>query len=149
MNDIASLQQRICRLEDIEAIKKLTATYALYVNKGWNGEVVNFDKLPTVFSDDANWKCVAMSVDVSGLENIVKMLKDRTAGGDFAMHSFTNPIIDINGDTATGNWLLWVGIKTENAANEVFQSEELKYVRTPEGWRIASIDLHFGAMLIG
>ena len=149
MNDIASLQQRIQRLEDIEAIKKLTATYALYVNKGWNEKAVDFDKLPLVFSENARWRSAAISVDVSGLANIVEMLKKGTASVDFAMHSFTNPIIEVDGATATGNWLLWVGVKTGNSANEVFQSEEISYVREASGWRIASINLHFGSMLLG
>ena len=45
---------RLQRLEDIEAIKKLTATYALYVNKGWNGKTVDFEKLPLVFAENRN-----------------------------------------------------------------------------------------------
>ena len=89
-----------------------------------------------------------MGVDVSGVVNIVKMLREKTAGGDFAMHSFTNPIIEVDGDTATGNWLLWVGIKAGSVANEVFQREDLNYVRACDGWRIASLDLHFGSMLL-
>jgi len=55
MIEATTHEARIQRLEDIEEIKKLTATYGLYVNKGWNGEVVNFDKLPEVFTADARW----------------------------------------------------------------------------------------------
>jgi SnoaL-like domain len=147
MSETSSLEERIQRLEDIEAIKKLTATYADYVNKGWDGKGVAFDKLPSVFAEDARWESAAMNVNTVGRDEIVQMLRKETAGGDFAMHSFTNPIIEVNGDTATGTWLLWVGVKQGDAADEVFQSEDLKYVRTVDGWRIQSLNLHFGTML--
>lgn len=119
----------------------------MYVNKGWNGKVVDFDKLPSVFTEDARWECAAMNVNTVGRNEIVQMLKQSTAGVNFAMHSFTNPIIDIDGDKATGNWLLWVGVKHGEVANEVFQNEDLTYVRTTQGWRIQSIALHFGTLL--
>ena len=141
------LEIRIKRHEDIEAIKKLTATYALYVNKGWNGKSVDFDKLPLVFADDARWTSLAAKTDTVGCQEIVLMLKISTARIDFAMHSFTNPIIDVDGDKATANWLLWVAIKTGEVANEVFQSEDLTYTRTSSGWKIQTINLHYGAML--
>jgi len=146
MSETTTLEARIQRLEDIEEIKKLTATYGLYVNKGWNGEVVDFDKLPDVFTPDARWQADAMDADVTGIENIIALLKTATAPGDLAMHSFTNPIIDINGDTATANWLLWVAGTNGDDGTEVFQSEDLIYARTPEGWRISSLNLHFGAL---
>jgi hypothetical protein len=146
MSDPTTLEDRIQRLEDIEAIKKLTATYGLYVNKGWNGEVVDFDKLPDVFTPDARWQAAAMNADVTGIENIIALLKTATAPGDLAMHSFTNPIIDIDGDTATANWLLWVAGTDGENGSEVFQSEDLSCARTPQGWRIKTLNLHFGAL---
>jgi hypothetical protein len=142
-----SLEARIRKLEDIEAIKKVTATYAHYVDKGWNGKEVYFDKLPLLFAKDASWKCAAMGADVSGIDNIVELLRGATAHGSFAMHSFTNPIIDVDGDSAKGKWLLWVGVKNGDAKDEVFQSEDLTYTRSGDSWVIQSIDLHFGQML--
>lgn len=149
MADTRTLEQRIQRIEDIEAITKLTATYAHFVDKGWNGKEVDFDKLPALFTENATWKCEAMGVDVQGPQAIVEMLKQATAGGSFAMHSFTNPIIDVNGDKATGKWLLWVGVKYGETKDEVFQSEDLVYARQGSGWAIEAIHLHFGQMLNG
>jgi hypothetical protein len=142
-----TLEQRIQRLEDIEALKNLTARYATYVNKGWNGQALNPRGLHQVFAADARWDCAAMNARAVGREAVVQLLEQSTARIDFAMHSFTNPIIEVEGDHATGQWLLWVAVKTGTVANEVFQSEDLRYVRTPEGWRIQSIDLHFGSTL--
>ena len=68
---------------------------------------------------------------------------------DFSMHSFTNPVIDIEGDKATGNWLLWIGSSRNGGTpNEVFMSEDVTYVRTSEGWRIKMVDIRFGMMLL-
>ena len=65
------------------------------------------------------------------------------------MHSYTNPIIDISGDTATGNWLFWIGSKRNGGpANQVYMSEDIAYVRTGNGWRIKSVQIHFGMMLM-
>ena len=142
----SSLEDRVKLLEDIESIKKLTATYAHYVDRGWNERAVNAAGLPTVFAEDATWKYDAGPVDVSGRDTIVAMLTGPSPAV-FAQHSFSNPIIDVDGDTATGSWLLWVGVDMGDGAKEVFQSEDLTYVRTSSGWVIKSIDLRFGRML--
>ncbi len=44
-------------------------------------------------------------------------------------NTVTNPIIDVDGDKATGKWLLWVGVNG-GEANIVFESEDVKYTRT-------------------
>jgi hypothetical protein len=31
-----------------------------------------------------------------------------TAKVAFSMHAFLNPMISVDGDTATGSWLLWI-----------------------------------------
>jgi hypothetical protein len=71
MTEPTSLEARIQHLEDIEEITTLTATYGRYVNKGWNGEVVELDKLPEVFTADARWQADAMNADVTGIDNII------------------------------------------------------------------------------
>ena len=109
MNDI---ETRMQRLEDLEAIRTLTATYANMVDKGVNGKQVDFEKLPSVFAEKAHWAFAAGSVAVTGRDEIVKMLRGSTSPYSFAMHSFTNPIIAIDGDTASATWLLWVAITT-------------------------------------
>lgn len=143
-----TLEQRIQRLEDIEEIKKLTATYSDHINKGWLGKEMAFDKLHGVFTADATWESAAMGVKVQGIDNIVSMLREKTAGPSLAMHNFTNPIIDVDGDTATANWLLWVAIAADGTPNEIHYSEDLRYTRTPEGWRIQALSLHFAQMLL-
>ncbi len=145
----ATLEQRIQRLEDIEAIKRLTAKYAFAINKGWNHKLVQVDAMPGIFTPDARWESKAMKVTAEGLEAIMKALKEQTEHTDFSMHSYTNPIIEIDGDRATGNWLFWIASRRNSGPpNEVFMSEDIVYVRTPEGWRIQRVDVQFGMMLM-
>ena len=49
----STLEQRIRRLEDLEAIRDLTARYANAVNKGWNGKTLDLDAIGDIFAADA------------------------------------------------------------------------------------------------
>jgi ketosteroid isomerase-like protein len=138
-----SLEQRIQCLEDIEAIKKLQATYGHFVDQGWNGKV--FQDVSNVFTEDATFECAAFNLNAIGNNAISETLKQGSVFA-IAQHSFTNPIIDVTGDTATGKWLLWVGVNG-GEANIVFESEDVKYTRTSEGWKIQSIELFVAQML--
>ncbi len=106
-----SLEERVQKLEDIEAIKKLTAQYSYHINKGWNNKVVHVDAMPAIFSEHAVWESKAMKIRAEGLQDLMDILRRETEHTDFSMHSYTNPIIDISGDEATGNWLFWIGSK--------------------------------------
>lgn len=146
--NILSLEERIQRLEDIEAIKTLTAKYSFAINKGWNGKIVHVDAMPSIFTHDARWESKAMKVTAEGLDQIMKALKEQTEHTDFSMHSYTNPVLVLEGDRATGNWLFWIASRRNGGPpNEVFMSEDIVYVRTPDGWRIQRVDVHFGMML--
>ncbi|MFJ4225896.1 nuclear transport factor 2 family protein [Microbacterium sp. NPDC089695] len=101
--------------------------------------------LSEIFAEDATWYSTSSGVTWHGRDEIVRNLSSAPPALDFAMHSFTNPDIDIDGDTASARFLLWVGI----GGNEVFQKENLTYTRTDAGWVIQSIDLRFGRMLNG
>ena len=88
-----------------------------------------------------------MNVDLRGRDAVVDAIGQPRPGMTLALHSFTNPRIEVSGDTATGNWLLWVATRSDGRTDQVFQREDLTYVRDGSGWRIASIDLHFEATL--
>ncbi len=143
MNTTA-LEERIQKLEDIEAIKNLMARYAFHTNKGWNGKVVDVEAMPSIYAEDASGEIVGMQRKYQGLKHIMETLKEETAVHDFSMHSFTNPIIAVDGDHATGNWLLWIAVKNKEVKRQVFASEDITYVRTTQGWRIQTITMHAG-----
>lgn len=144
-----NLTKRIQRLEDLEAIRHLTARYSFHVNKGWNGKVVDLDAMPTIFAEDVKWNSWDSPVVLQGIEQGLKLLKDETDQIDFSMHSLTNPVIELTGDQATGNWLMWTASRRKNVPpNQVFMSMDIKYVRKPQGWLIQALSFHFGMRLL-
>jgi hypothetical protein len=140
-----SIEQRITTLEDKEAIKDITYQYALCINQGWNGIEINPDALSEVFAENAVWESPIMNIREGGLENIIKSLVKETQHVLFSMHSYANPVIKINQNTAVGNWLFWVVSKMEkDKTNQIFMSQDIHYVKTENGWRIQNVMLHMG-----
>jgi hypothetical protein len=142
-----ALERRVQRLEDKDAIRDLTARYARCINKGWNGKLVDVEQIPTIFAPDAKWDSPDMGLSGVGSHAIMESLRAETAIIDFSMHAFLNPIVEVVGDSATGNWLMWIGVKREGGARLVLLSIDLTYGRTADGWRITSALLHVGAMM--
>ena len=143
-----TIDERIQRLEDLEAIRKLTATYAFHINKGWHGKVVDVAAMATIFTPDAGWSSQDMGIQVVGLEPIMNSLREATTSVVFSMHSYTNPIIEVAGDSATGDWLFWIASQSQGSSvREVFMSQSISYSRTVEGWRIQTVDTQLGSVL--
>lgn len=146
---VASLEERVQRLEDLEAIKDLMARYSHHINKGWNGEEVDLDAMPSVFAEDIEWTSWNAGTPETGIERGTEILREETGWIDFSMHSLTNPIIAIDGDKATGNWLMWIASKRKGfTPNQIFMSLDITYARTARGWLIKTLDMHFGMMLL-
>jgi 2-polyprenyl-6-methoxyphenol hydroxylase-like FAD-dependent oxidoreductase len=142
-----TLAQRVQRLEDVEAIRDVTARYATAVNKGWNGKTVDLDAIPSIFTTDARWVSSDMGIATEGLDAILAGLPEHTAVVQFSMHAFLNPVITVDVDTATASWLMWVASIIGNDPRAVYTSADMAYTRTAEGWRIHDVDIHQGMLL--
>jgi hypothetical protein len=142
-----TLGQRVQRLEDIEAIKDITARYAAAVNKGWNGKTLDLDALPSIFATDVRVTDRDMGIAAEGLDTIVAGLPESTSMVEFSMHSFLNPVITVDANTATGSWLMWIASIIGNDPRAVYMSADITYIRTDQGWRIQSIEFHHGMLL--
>lgn len=82
-----TLAQRFQRLEDIEAIKDLTARYATAVNKGWNGKTLDLEAIPSIFATDARWKSRDMGIATEGLDAVVAGLPESIAACSSPQHA--------------------------------------------------------------
>lgn len=98
MEDSARLQ----RLEDIEAIRMLKYRYCQACDDDHNPE-----KLGPLFTEDATWAASTMG-PAQGRTQIQKLLGDLGSSGAIrnSAHNAINPIIEVSGDEATGEWRL-------------------------------------------
>lgn len=96
-----TIEQRIQRLEDIEALRQLKHRYCAYCDAGYDAA-----PLTALFTDDAIWDGGPMGYFV-GRAAIHEFFAGCSKLIPFAIHHVTNPIIEVEGDRATGEWLLW------------------------------------------
>ena len=98
----ATLEQRIQVLEDIEAIRKLKARYCAGCDDDHNP-----DTLAALFNEDAVWEATSNG-RYEGVANIRRFFADLRASGRIrnSAHHAINPIIEVDGDEATGHWRL-------------------------------------------
>ena len=94
------LKTRIKRLEDIEEIKRLEARYVYFV------DTLQINKLPELFAD-------SFTVDFGHLgtfntkEALLEFLSGARIGNSMMCHQEMTPLIEVQGDTATGTWYLF------------------------------------------
>ncbi|MGR9091972.1 MAG: nuclear transport factor 2 family protein [Gammaproteobacteria bacterium] len=98
--DMSALEQRITRLEDIEAIKQLKARYCVICD-----DLHNPDRIASVFAEDAIWESEAFGKAV-GHDEIRALFQKFRDMFSFSQHNIMNPIIEVNGDRATAMWYI-------------------------------------------
>ncbi|WP_072801531.1 nuclear transport factor 2 family protein [Rhodococcoides yunnanense] len=96
---MSSLDQRIARLEDIEAIRHLDARYCRYLDDG------GWDDLMSLFSEDGVFDGLSRAEGKSELKTFFAGLAD--TGLTAFWHFITNMEIDVDGDNATVRSFLW------------------------------------------
>lgn len=146
---IDAIEQRLRQLEDRAALAELTARYALAVNQGWEDAVVDLAALPEIFAAGAVWHSRAMGVRAEGLAAIVTGVERGTRATNFAMHSYSNPVMRVAGDEAEAKWLLFIASRRRGGPpNLVCMEDVIDYIRTDEGWRIQRIERFFGMEMV-
>ena len=81
---------------------------------------------------------------MSASTDLGRSFSTRSARVTFSMHAFLNPVIDVDGDAATGSWLLWIASIFDGEPGAVYLSADLTYSRTAAGWRIQTVHIHNG-----
>jgi len=139
---IEELEARIQVLEDIEAIKKLKATYCRLCDAGLDQER-NLRELLSHFDKNARADFgVGEAAIFEGEAGLETFLGELVPGAvSFCKHMVHNPIIEVNGDTATGEWYFEVPAtdRASNRAQWMAGSYFEQYVRQEGAWKFASI----------
>lgn len=140
---MTTIDERIRRLEDIEAIRHLKARYAEYADEKYTDdhrrkpqdELDRIGRLQAgLFTEDAVWDGGEHFGVCEGRGAIYAFV--RKGGWSFAMHYFLNPRIDVDGDTARARWMLWQVCTLVEGDTPCWMSaiEDDEYRRTPDGW---------------
>lgn len=135
-----SEQQRLARLEAIEAIKQLKYRYCAYCDDHYNPSGI-----AALFTEDAIWEGESFGQHVG--RAAIKAHFERVSGEIvFAAHLALNPIIEVDGDTATGKWRLIMpatvitrGIKE---ARWLLGAYDDHYVRVDGVWMFQHLRFH-------
>lgn len=98
--DTLKLERRITHLEDIEAIKQLKARYCEICD-----DMHNPDRIVSVFAEDGIWESENFG-KAEGHDAIRELFRDFQKIFSFSQHNITNPIIEVNGNRATGIWYI-------------------------------------------
>ena len=126
-----SLEDRIQKLEDIEDIKALKARYCAFCDDAYDP-----DGIASLFTATGVWDGGFMGQFV-GREAIRAHFAGTSAIMGFAIHHVTNPLIEVSGDSATGQWYLWQPCtQTTRKTRALWLAARYNdtYVRTVEGW---------------
>lgn len=134
----SSLESRIRKLEDIEAIRDLKHRYCAHCDDNYNP-----DGIAALFTEDAIWEGGPLG-RAEGREAIHAYFSVAPRAVPFAIHQVSNPIIEINGDTATGSWYLWQPMHYAPTGQAVWLAAlyQDRYRRGEDGvWRIEHLHL--------
>ena len=96
------LEQRLIRVESIEAIRTLKARYCDLCDEGYDA-----DALCALFTEDAVWDGGKLGV-YEGIEKIHEFFVDMPNVMSFAIHNVTNSAVELSqdGQSALARWYL-------------------------------------------
>ena len=135
-----TLEQRVQMLEDREEIVKLKARYVNYNDGGWRGPThTDPQAVSEMFTEDGVWDGRPATPYAEGRDQIRKIFEDFGVV-PFIVHYVTNPLIEVDGDTAKGHWhaLVTMTVPGGQAVWSLGMYIE-DYLRTPDGWRFKTM----------
>lgn len=133
-----SLEARVQRLEDREELKELRARYCYCV------DTEDWESFFDLFTDDPVLDFGGMGVyeGRDGLEEFTREFVDAQLQG--SAHMLTNPILDIDGDRATGKWYVEAPITFADGSGAWRQGYYRdEYRRVDRTWKIAHSTMRF------
>lgn len=136
--DIQALHERLNRLEDIEAIKVLKARYCEICDDNHDPE-----RIISVFSQDAIWEGRGIG-RAEGHAEIQQLFRGFQQAISFSQHMVMNPVIEVNGEHATGRWYFFGPFTMRDGNRAVWQAARYneQYVKDAAGaWKISHLKI--------
>jgi len=123
-----ALLGRLQVLEDREAIRELKARYCDICDDGHNAA-----RIAEIFAEDGVWESERLGRFV-GREAIRAQFVRFGRDIAFSQHMVTNPVITVDGDTATGRWYFLSPMEFRGAPRWTFVRYDDQYVRVDGNW---------------
>ena len=129
--NLEDLERRLRVLEDIETIKKLKARYCAYCDNNYDAEGI-----ASLFTEDAVWDGGKFG-RYEGREAIRTFFRGAPRIFPFAIHQVMNPIIEVEGEQAKGQWYLFqpATLAEGNQAVWLAARYEEEYVKVESEWK--------------
>jgi glyoxylase I family protein len=128
--------RRLRQLEDVEAIRRLKAAYCAACDADHDGDMVT-----ALFVPDGTWS-TSMNQHCPGHDAIRAHFGAIRASKRMihSSHMVTNPVIDVDGDDATGTWsLLMMYTAPDQSRYRIVGSYRDRYVRRGGRWLFRSL----------
>jgi ketosteroid isomerase-like protein len=130
-----TVEARLQRLEDVEAIRTLDAVYCRLLDDG------DWPALVELFTPDGSFDGLSV---VTGRAGLLTFFGGLAAGGLTAFwHHVSNLEIDVDGDSAGVRSLLWQPCVVDGVPHVAAGRYADRLVRTGEGWRYAVKQVRF------
>lgn len=130
--DTAALEKRITRIEDLESIKQLKAAYCDICDDDHNP-----DRITRIFAEDGIWEGdgFGKAEGHAAIRDLFKKFQKRIS---FSQHQVMNPIIKVDGETATGIWYFFgpFTFYNNNQAKWLSARYEDDYIKINGEWKI-------------
>ena len=135
--DMAELEQRLTRMEDIEAIKQLKAEYCDICDDDHNP-----GRITTIFAEDGIWEAEGFGKG-EGYAGIRELFQGFQKMISFSQHMVMNPVIKVEGERATGRWY-FIGPFTFGGTTAKWQAVRYEddYVKVGGEWKIQHLRAH-------
>ena len=133
--NVEDLARRLQVLEDIEAIKKLKTRYCAYCDNHYDA-----DGIAALFTEDAVWDGGSFG-KYKGREAIRTFFRGAPQLLTFAIHQVMNPIIEVQGEMAKGQWYLFqpCTVAEGNQAVWLAARYEEEYVKVGGEWQFTHL----------
>lgn len=134
-----TLEEQVARLCAVEDIKQLKARYCAYCDAQYDPA-----GLASLFVEDAVWDGGAEFGRHVGRQAIHDFFKSISGNILFAAHLVLNPIITVQGKTATGQWRLIMPCTAQDAAGKpearwLLSAYDERYVEHEGRWMFQAL----------
>jgi hypothetical protein len=146
---LEELEREVRLLKDLEEIRMLKARYW----KGCDGDIVvgpshEVEDVVELYTEDGSWQLMPLETPEGRVEPLGAFGRDEIraqfthfrAHFSFIMHFGMAPIIEVDGDRATGHWHYIATMDSPDSESSILSAGVWfdEYVRTDAGWRIKS-----------